>query len=188
VADSTYIALLRGINVGGHNRIPMRELLALCGQLGWRDARSYIQSGNLVFQATGKAVTLEAALERVIAESFDLTIPVIVRSAAKWPAYLEFNPFAAACCSEPNRVMLALSKLVPLKGAAAELQKQAVAGETVVQAGDGLWIHYPQGAAKSKLSPGLLDRTVGSPVTTRNWNTVVKLDELSRARARGACT
>lgn len=176
----TFIALLRGINVGGHNKVPMAELRGLCEELGWAEVRSYVQSGNLVFEAAGEPASLEAELERAIERTFELSIPVVVRAAADWPAYVAGNPFPGASESAPNAVMLALSKAPPKAGAVAGLLERAVNGERVERVGDALWIHYAGSSARSKLSPGLLDRLVGSPVTTRNWRTVLKLDELAR--------
>ena len=180
VRRARFIALLRGINVGGHNRVPMAELRSLSTELGWDEVRSYIQSGNLVFEAGAGLASLEAELERAIERTFDLSIPVIVRAAADWPAYVEGNPFPGASAKEPSLVMLALSKAPPKAGAVEGLRERAAGGERIERVGDALWLHFAGGSGRSKLSPGLLDRLVGSPVTTRNWRTVLKLEELAR--------
>lgn len=179
-ARTRYVALLRGINVGGHNKVPMAELRALCAELGWEEVQSYVQSGNLVFESAGPPARLETELERAIERRFELSIAVIVRAAADWPAYVAGNPFPGASESAPNAVMLALSKAPPKAGAVEGLLERAADGERVERVGDAHWIHYAGGSARSKISPGLLDRLVGSPVTTRNWRTVLKLDELAR--------
>lgn len=173
------IALLRGINVGGHNRVPMPELRAVCEDLGWSDVRTYIQSGNVVFRSDTPVPGVADMLEQAILRRFELTIPVIVRDAAEWAAYMEGNPFPAASREEPNLVMLALSQQEPAPSALELLQERAAGDERIEQVGDALWIHYAAGVARTKLSPGLLDRVVGSPVTTRNWRTVLKLGELA---------
>jgi uncharacterized protein (DUF1697 family) len=178
---STFIALLRGINVGGHNRIPMAELRSLCVELGWEDVRTYIQSGNLVFSARRQPVALEAELQEAIERRFDRSIPVVVRAAADWRACMNGNPFEAASEKEPHLVTLVLSKSPPRPGALTELRERAAGGERIAQSGDALWIHYPAGLARSKLSPALLDRVIGSPMTARNWRTVRKLDEMADA-------
>ena len=175
----TFIALLRGINVSGRNKIPMRELCSLCGELGWQDVQSYIQSGNLVFKANAKPAKLETELEQAIERHLGLSIPIIVRAAAVWPDYVRDNPYPDASQSEPNHVMLALSKSPPKADAAAKLHERAASGERIVQVGAALWVHYGGGVAKSKLSPALFDRLVGSPVTARNWRTVLKLQEMA---------
>lgn len=178
-----HVALLRGINVGGRNRVPMAELRALCGELGWADVETYIQSGNLVFSSGDGPARLEAELERAIERRFGLAIPVLVRTAAQWAAYAASNPFPEATEAEPNLVMLALSKAAPAPDAVAALQPRAADGERIVRTGDALWIYFAGGAGRSKLTPAVLDRLVGSPVTTRNWRTVVRLAELAGAPA-----
>jgi uncharacterized protein (DUF1697 family) len=172
MGTSTYIALLRGINVGGRNRVPMAALRSLAADLGYIDVRSYLQSGNLVFRASAEPPELAAGLERAVDHHFAVAVPVIIREARDWATYLAANPFPGASEREPNLVMLALSKAPPREGATEQLQARATQGERVRQVGDALWIHYRGGAGKSKLSPGLLDRTVGSAVTTRNWRSV----------------
>ncbi len=170
------IALLRGINVGGGNKVPMAELRALCGTLGWGSVETYIQSGNVVFEAEGEGH--EAALENAVAERFGLSIPVAVRAADQWSAYIASNPFPNAAESEPNRLLLTLSKAPLAPDAVAALRKRASFGERVAEAAGALWIHYPDGAGRSKLMPGLIDRLAGSPCTSRNWRTAVKIGEM----------
>ena len=139
---------------------------------------TYIQSGNVVFMAEAAPAELEAALEAAIQQRFAMTIPVIVRSASGWPAYVAGNPFPEAAAAEPNRLMLMLSKGPPQPDAAAALQERARDGERVAAAGDALWVHFTSGSGTSRLSPALFDRLVGSPVTARNYRTAVKLQEL----------
>ena len=178
---ATFIALLRGVNVGGRNQVAMAELRAACAELGWDNVQTYIQSGNIVFWAKGNASVLENVLEAEIARRFGISIPVIVRRADKWTELLQGNPFPEELRREANLVMLAVSRKPPNRSAVEELRARAASGERIERRGDALWIYFGCGVAKSKLSPGLLDRYVGSPVTTRNWRTVVKLDELARA-------
>jgi uncharacterized protein (DUF1697 family) len=175
---TTYIGLLRGINVAGHNKIPMSDLCTLCTKIGYGDVQTYIQSGNLVFSTSAKPLAAEIELEQAIMRRFHLQISVIVRAAADWPAYVRGNPFPEASRLAPNAVMLALAKTSPKPDAVLALRTRSAGGERIVQVGDALWIHFAGGMARSKLSPALLDRLVGSPVTMRNWRTVLKLDEL----------
>ena len=86
---------------------------------------------------------------------------------------------------EPNLVMLALSREPPDPSTVDRLRERATAGERIERVGDALWIHYAGGAGRSKLAPGGLDRVVGSPVTTRNWRTVLKLGELAGIAVAG---
>lgn len=175
-----FIALLRGINVGGHNKLPMAELRTLCDSLGWTDVQTYIQSGNLLFRAAGKPAALEDALQTAIAERFELDIATLVRHADEWPLLMAANPFPDASDVEPDRVMLALSRQPPRDDALERLRARAVRGERVGLSGGALWVHFPEGAGTSKITPTLLDRAAGSPVTLRNWRTVMKLAEMTR--------
>jgi uncharacterized protein (DUF1697 family) len=179
VRANQYIVLLRGINVSGRNKIPMLELRSMCGDLGHCDVETYIQSGNVVLKAAGAPAKIEAEIEKAIERRFGLSIPVVVRRAADWPSYVKGNPFAEASQTAPNAVMLALSKAAPKPDAAEKLCERAINQERIIQVGDALWIHYANGVANSKLSPALFDRLVGSPVTARNWRTVLKLAEMT---------
>lgn len=174
---SRFVALLRAVNVGGR-KLPMGELREVCAGLGWRGVATYIQSGNIVFEAEADAERLESDLERALASRFGFEVPVIVRTAGEWARYPASNPFGEAADSEPNRLMLMLSKRPPAPGAAAAIQERARDGELVAAAGDAVWIHYPGGAGTSRLSPSLIDRLIGSPATARNYRTVLKLEEM----------
>lgn len=178
---TTFIALLRGINVGGHNKVPMAALRELCHGLGFADAQTYIQSGNVVFRAKGAAAAVEAKLEEAIEARFGFAVAVVVRTAAQWPAYVDDNPLRDASEADPNHVLLGLSKRPPREGAVEALRQRAVHGERIEAAGDALWFHYAAGVARSKLTPALIDRVVGSALTARNWRTVFQLAEMARA-------
>jgi uncharacterized protein (DUF1697 family) len=174
------IALLRAVNVGGR-KLPMAELRALCGELGWEGVETYIQSGNVVFSASGKTEALEAELERAIEARFGMAVPVMVRTASQWAGYVAANPFPKAAEDEPNRLQLLVSKETPRGDAAGKLMERAKAGEAVGAAGGALWFHFPEGVGTSKLTPVLMDKAAGSPSTSRNWRTVLKLREMAQA-------
>jgi uncharacterized protein (DUF1697 family) len=175
-----FIALLRAVNVGGR-KVPMADLRALCASLGWEKVETYIQSGNIVFAAAGEARELEEALEAAIRKRFDLDVPTIVRSAAEWRKIVAGNPFAAEAEATPNWVLLGLAKHKIGAGAGAAIVARATAGERVEAVGEALWFHYPEGVGTSKLTPALIDRAAGSPVTGRNWRTVLALEEMATA-------
>lgn len=156
----------------------MAELRAVCSTIGWSNIETYIQSGNVVFSASGTTSQLETKLEKVIRQQFALQVPVMVRSAAIWTRYVRSNPFPVESQAEPNRVLLALSKASPGPDTAKALLQRASNGERVVQDDDALWILYAGGAGTSKLTPAFLDRSAGSPVTARNWRTVLRIEEL----------
>jgi uncharacterized protein (DUF1697 family) len=173
---TTFIALLRGVNVVGRNKVPMADLRKLVERLGGDDVQTYIASGNLVFGMHGAPTAVASQLEGAIATRFKLEIPLILRSATQWAKYAPSNPFPTA---EPKKLHLCLSKAKPKKDAVAGLLERAVGGERIQLVGDALWVDYASGVGGSKVSPALLDRMVGSPVTARNWNTVQKLAQMA---------
>jgi uncharacterized protein (DUF1697 family) len=177
-ASGGFVALLRGINVGGNKRVPMAELRTLATELGWQQVETYIQSGNLVFVSSGSSAASEEALEKAIAAHFGFRVEVIVRSAAAWQGYAVGTPFPDAQAARPNRLLLGLSKHPPKPEAAERLRAYAKAGERLQVVGDALWIDFADGIGPSKLSPAVLDRAVGSTVTARNWRTVQTLAQL----------
>jgi uncharacterized protein (DUF1697 family) len=164
------VALLRGINVGGHRRVPMAELRALAEQIGLANPRTYVASGNLVFGTDKRAEDVAAELEQAIERRFGFAVGVIVRTGAEWQAYLHTNPFRAAAEEQPKWVWMFLSKQPPRNEAAVELAAAAPALR-VEQTGDAIWVHFPEGVS-TKLLSIKWDRIIGSPATSRNWRTV----------------
>jgi uncharacterized protein (DUF1697 family) len=175
---TTYIALLRAINLGGRTSLAMAELRGLCAEIGWRDVRTYIQSGNVVFKAEGESAELEVRLEAALAQKWGREVPVLVRTAAQWRGYVAANPLAEISGAEPSRTLLTVPKHALHADAVERLQQRAKDGEIIAEANGALWIHYRNGAGTTKLSPDLIGRMAGSLVTARNWRTVLKLHEM----------
>ncbi|HEY4157690.1 MAG TPA: DUF1697 domain-containing protein [Polyangiaceae bacterium] len=178
---TTFIVLLRGINVGGHKSVPMKALRALAEKLGFGRVETYIQSGNMVFVAELKREAVEAALERALRAEFGFDVAVVARTEAEWRAYAQKSPFREAEQTHPHLLLLGLAKRPAQSGAASKLAAYAKAGERVRVVNDALWIDFPAGIARSKLSPAVLDRALGSPVTARNWRTLQKLAAMAAA-------
>lgn len=179
----TFVALMRGINVGSTRKLPMAELRALSVKIGLQRPETYIQSGNLIVDADIEADEVRRLLEKAIAKRFTLRVDVIVRRASQWNRYMAANPFAEDAATVPKMLHLFISR-DPLKpDAAKELAQKAQAGERAAVAGGALWIDYgASGVARSKLTPLLVDKACGSPATGRNWNSVLKIGELIEAR------
>ena len=173
------VALLRGVNVGGNRRVPMAELCAAASDAGFADVKSYINSGNLVFEA-GKLKTSQvlALLEKVMKSEFGFEVDIIVRTALEWTKYGAGSPFPGAARSRPHLLLLGLSKLPCGSDIAARLGERAVQGEKIKVAGDAIWVDFAASVGKSKLTPAWFDKIAGSPVTMRNWNTILKLAEM----------
>lgn len=169
------VALLRGINVGGHRRVPMAELRAAMAETGFVEVRTCVTSGNLVFADDDSAARSQARLEALIARCFGFTVDVLVRDADAFAAHVAANPLGEAAAERPRALHMVLTKQTLANGAAAVLQERARHGETVREAGGTLWIDDAGGVAASKLAPSLIDRIAGSPATARNWTTVQTL-------------
>jgi uncharacterized protein (DUF1697 family) len=179
-AMTRMVALLRAVNVGGR-KLPMAAFRAQMAELGWANVATYIQSGNVVFDAECSPAEAEAALEALIAKHHGYAAPAIVRTLAQWQAYPGSNPFSEAARDTPNYLLMLLSKHPPKADAADLIQSRATAGELVKPAGDALWIHFPAGSGTSKITPALLDKAIGSTATSRNYRTICTLLEMLEA-------
>ncbi len=170
------IALIRGINVGGKNSLPMGLLRDLCEGIGLKDVRTYIQSGNIVFEAAKKDLARVAdSLEEAIEADRGFRPSVVTRSRDELTATIEANPFAARAKSDPTRLLVLLLKAKPVPGASETLNGIKRGPEQLRLIGRELFIDFPDGIGKSKLSLAAVERALGVPATGRNWNTVLKL-------------
>ena len=181
----TFVALLRGINVGAPRKLPMADLRGLCVKIGLDRPQTYIQSGNLLVDAKAGSVAVRCLLEKEIAARCGFAIDVIVRAATEWESYVAANPFVHDVKVLPKMVHLYLTR-DPLKsGAVKALVQRAQSGERIDVARGALWIDYgTNGVAKSKLSPTLIDKACGSPATGRNWNSVLQIGKMIEDRAK----
>ena len=175
---TTYIVLLRAVNVGGNNRVAMADLKAHLTKAGHDDVRTYINSGNVVLGSSKTAAVLEKEVEDLLVKRFKVEVPVLVRSASQWSKLAASYPFPDAVA---GFTYLGLAKSKPKADVIAALGKYAAKEDRLQLVGEGLWIAYSTGAGKSKITPSVLDRAAGSPMTLRNWNTVRKLDEMAKA-------
>jgi uncharacterized protein (DUF1697 family) len=161
---TTYVALLRAVNVGGTGKLPMKDLAELCEGLGFVNVRTYIQSGNVVFGSRLTEKSVRKKLEAALTETLGKHADVVVRTGAELKAVLKGNPFPDA---EPARVGVFLMADTVGK----ELMDRIVAptGEQVGAGKREVYIYFPNGMGKSKLK---IPKAVG---TVRNINTVGKL-------------
>ena len=172
------VALLRGVNVGGNKGVPMSELKAVATALSLGDPRTLLQSGNLVFSAGDhKAAELERRLEAGIAERIGVKTEVCVRTAATWRRLVQANPFPEAARADPSHLLLIAFKSPPSPDAPEALAAVYDGPEQVRVAEGHAYIVYPEGIGRSKLTPALLGKHIGQG-TARNWNTVLKLEDM----------
>jgi len=170
------IALLRGVNVGG-NVLKMDRLREICAKLGAENPRTYVQSGNVVFEAAGAAAEWEAKLEKKLAGESRLPVSVIVRTAAEMNKLLAGNPFLKEKGIDTARLAVTFLGQSPAQPALAALSALEIGRERFHHAGRELYIHCPDGFANAKLYG--LEKVLKQRTTTRNWNTVIKLCEMS---------
>jgi len=173
--------MLRGVNVGGHNPINMGELRALYESLGLKEPQTYVQSGNVVFRSSdGDLDALSEKISRAIEKKFDVKSAVILRTCAELKKVISNNPFAKRTGIEPSKLLVAFLESDP----SAEIRKALLAipcePEEVRCQGRELYIYYPNGIGRPKLTWTMIDKTVKQPVTGRNWNTVQKLFEMAK--------
>ena len=178
VAMTRHIALLRGINVGGHRKVPMADLRALVASLGYTDVASYIQSGNLVFNAMADEPSVVAELEAAIERTFGFAVPVIVRTAEEMTAVAASHPLVDAA-AHPRRAMVAFLDRAPAVDPSAAMGADEYLPDRFTLSGREVYLDYPDGSARSKLTHSLLERSLEVRATIRNWNTVTKLVQLS---------
>jgi uncharacterized protein (DUF1697 family) len=168
------------VNLPGHNRVSMADVRELLAGLGMQDARTLLQSGNVVFRSSVSSTEkLERLLQDAAAKQLDVSTDFIVRTAADWKAIIAANPFPAEATNDPGHLVVMPLKDAPARGALAALQ-DAIKGREVVRAkGREAFITYPDGIGRSKLTIALIERKLGTRGTARNWNTVLKLAALA---------
>lgn len=176
---TTYIGLLRAINLGAHNKIAMSDLRALLEKLGFVDPKTLILSGNVVFKSAERsAATIEQVLEAATAKQLGVTTDYFIRSAGEWQAAIAANPFRAEAKRDPARLVAMCLKEAPTAEAVRALQAAITGGEVVRAKGRVAYIVYPDGQGRSKLTIAKIEKMLGTRGTARNWNTVLKLGGL----------
>lgn len=169
------VCLLRGVNVGGHGRLPMKALVSLCEGLGLTEVRTYVQSGNVVFRAPRPpSAALAAKLRAAIQAQHGFSPAVLLLSGEQFCDALDGNPFPEA---EGKALHLYLLESVPPAPELAALTKLAGPNERFVLDGARFWLHAPDGIGRSKLAPAV-ERKLGVPATARNENTLRALRAL----------
>jgi uncharacterized protein (DUF1697 family) len=166
---TVFVSLLRAINVGGTGKLAMRELCQLCEEAGFKNAKTYIQSGNVLFESALSEARAQAKLEKALAAKLGKPYGVMLRTAAELEAALKHNPFK----KEPaNRVLVVFMPEAPARNALVGLETPG--GERVKLLGREVFVHYPNGMGNSKLKLSFAKLGTG-----RNINTVTKLTALA---------
>jgi uncharacterized protein (DUF1697 family) len=172
------IVLLRGVNVGGRNRVPMPALREALEAAGFKDVVTYVQSGNVVLAGAAKADALAREVEAVIADAFGLDVAVVVRTRAELAKVVRHDPLGKVA-DQDKLYQVSFCAEQPDKEAVAKLAERAVDGERLLLHGHEIYAWFPHGVGRSKLAAQLSKQKLGTVVTARNWTTVKKLLELA---------
>lgn len=177
-----YIALLRGINVGGHNIIKMADLRQLLEKIGLQKVKTYIQSGNVLFEAEQDTTLLTQQLEEEIKNTFGFPVPVILRTAEELEQIIKDCPYSVDSLNEGESVQLAFladepshEKIDYLQGFKSEPDECQIVGKEV-------YLFFRQSIRDSKLATQL--PKLGVPATVRNWKTVLKIAAMAKELAK----
>ncbi len=177
----THVALLRGINVGGKNPLPMKDLVRMFEDAGCANIRTYIQSGNVIFEAPAGAPKVGEAVTRSIEKRFGYRIPVILRTLRQLQEAIRENPFLTAGADAKALHVYFLADL-PSASNCASLDADRSAPDAFYVRGREIYLHLPNGMARTKLTNAYFDSKLSTVSTARNWATVLKLTEMMAAR------
>ncbi len=176
----TFILLMRGINVGGRNRLPMADLCALAAGLGLTDATTHLQSGNLLCSGTGTAHDAAALVSDALREELGLEVPVVGRTAAEWETMTDANPLAPLD-EDPKKLHVTFLAGVPDRRRVVDLEAEveSMVPDRLAVIGADVFLHCPVSYADTPLQNAFLERRLGQVATTRNWRTVLTLGEMA---------
>ena len=172
----TYIAMLRGINVTGSKIIKMEPLRASFAALGFKNVQSYVQSGNLIFEAPNASIAvLSAKIERKIMSDFGHAVPVFLRTPKEMAEIIKRNPFPKDPAVDQSRLYVTFLADVASKNAAELLKPLAAGAEQIHVVGRETFLHCPNGYGKTKISNNAIEKKLSIAATTRNWKTTQTL-------------
>lgn len=179
-----YISILRGINVGGQKKIGMAGLREMYLQLGFEDAETYIQSGNVVFSHPGaKTAELAAIISSAIEETFGYSVPVIVLERDELHTVIRNNPFTGDPGKQPSFMHVTFLSSLPDSPDLEKIRQKQGRGEEFVLAGRAVYLYCPNGYGKSRLSNTAFENILKVTATTRNWKTTNELLSMAEKRA-----
>jgi uncharacterized protein (DUF1697 family) len=177
-AEDVHVALLRGINVGGKNKLPMKDLAAIFTDLGCHEVKTYIQSGNVVFRATPDlAERIPTLVAQAISSRFGAAVPVVILNAEELLAAARENPFLESGADEKTLHVAFLAK-APTEGQAATLAPNRSPPDEFNLSGRRIYLRCPKGMARTKLTNDYFDTKLATISTMRNWRTLLALCEM----------
>ena len=177
---TTYIGLLRAINLAGRNRVGMADLRDMLARLGFSDVQTLLQSGNVLFQSRPRTTPqLEKLLEAELRSQLAVETDFMVRTAGELNGVVDGNPFRKEAARDPGHLLVFFLKDAPPAAAVKALQAAIKGREVVRSDGRHAYVVYPDGVGRSQLSSALMEKHLGTRGTGRNWNTVLKLQTVA---------
>jgi len=177
----TYIAFLRGINVSGKNQIKMEALKVLMQELNLKNVRSYIQSGNLLFNHKGSSSTeLESLIANKIEDEYGLSVPVLVKTAVEIEEAIENNPFISPYLSHIDKLHITFLSDIPDEHLVSDLSAFTDPSDKFILSGDVIYLYCPNGYGNTRFSNTFFEKKLNRTATTRNWKTMLKLAEMMK--------
>ena len=175
-----YISLLHGINVGGQRRIRMEELRALYESLNFNNVRTYIQSGNVIFDSHKSSISgLTNTIETAIEQTFGFSVTTLIRKKKEFYNLIESNPFLDECNGDITKLHVTFLSDTPSSSSVIEIKEVDYGSDQLFISGKEIHLYCPNGYGRTKLSNSFFERKLGMSATTRNWKTVTTLFDLS---------
>ena len=176
-----YVALLRGINVGGNKTVSMEKLRACMTDAGFTNVKTLLQSGNLIFSGAPSATaTLETQLEKILAAKLGVSADFMIRTAEEWAKIVAGNPFPEMASDDPSHLVVICLKTATIANAVETLRAAIKGRETVDACGREVYLAYVDGIGTSKLTNVVIEKCLAVRGTARNWNTVSKIQAALR--------
>lgn len=176
----TYIALLKGINVGGHHILKMEALRQYCEELGWKNIKTYIQSGNIVFQTQeSNPNILSQQLEEKLAKHFDFPVPSLVLSVVELVEVFNHNPYIKMGDIDIDKLYVSILSALPDEESVEQIDGGMFSPDEFTIIGRAIYLHVKDRISESKYSNTFFEKRFNTQVTTRNWKTITKLFELT---------
>ena len=170
-----WVALLRAVNLGARNKVPMAQLRTLLEEAGYGNVRTYIASGNVLLDGPSRRTELASVVETLVADAFGMTTTAILRKPRELATVVDRHPFGA----DTSETHVAFLSDRPAKAAVARLEEAAATPEQAVLAGADLYLRLPRGVHGAALSAARVESLLGVQATLRNWRTVAKLAQLA---------
>ena len=178
-----YIALLRGINVGGHKKILMADLKILFQKNGLKNVQTYIQSGNVIFESDENPAVLSKNISTYIYKEYKFVVPVLVKTVSEWEFALTNSPFLKEDGEvDTKKLYVTFLSDIPKKENAEALIELDYSPDKFILLNNLIYSYYPNGSGKSKMTINIFEKKLKVSATSRNWNTVNKLFVLSSSK------